>query len=150
MKTSNSLLQPSQNCSLLRIPSWIFVSNLLDFNAVSNKKKLDLFTAPCSTTYISMWWPQLHLYLPIAEYNNMEVPELENLHVRKKALSNNTDGKNGYAFEQGRRLGCGVVYILCEPMFRRNVSPPSSSVHAISTRIHIPHLHSHRRENLNS
>jgi hypothetical protein len=29
-------------------------------------------------------------------------------------------------FEECRLLECGAVSILCEPMFRRNISPPSS------------------------
>jgi hypothetical protein len=34
-------------------------------------------------------------------------------------------GFHGSDYEECRLLGCGAVYILCEPTFRRNVSPPS-------------------------
>jgi hypothetical protein len=68
--------------------------------------------------------------------------------------------------EECRLLGCGAMKILCEPTFRRNVTPLSSLkmemdaihssemlVHTRSTRCHIPEdsiLQNHRRENLRS
>jgi hypothetical protein len=38
-----------------------------------------------------------------------------------------TDEKFIHDIEECRLLGCGVVYILCKPTFRRNVSPPSAA-----------------------
>jgi hypothetical protein len=35
-------------------------------------------------------------------------------------------GFHGGDYEECRLLGCGAAWILCEPTFRRNVSPPSS------------------------
>jgi hypothetical protein len=41
-------------------------------------------------------------------------------------VNSHPKSSNSWEFEECRLLGCGAVYILCEPKFRRNVSPPSS------------------------
>jgi hypothetical protein len=43
-------------------------------------------------------------------------------------------GFHGGDYEECRFLGCGAVYILCEPTFRRNISPPSSGYKNLRTR----------------